>query len=100
MVNTKDRLELENIVRNQYNLKFQRNARIQTLAVGSSGSTHEFDLFEKKHIIGGITTSPVLPGLIFDLVNEPNSQRFFRDDFEEEEKFDSIILHTPSINFQ
>ena len=42
----------------------------------------------------------VLPGLIFDLVNEPNSQWFFRDDFEEEEKFDSIILHNPSINFQ
>jgi hypothetical protein len=34
------------------------NAEERTLSLGSAGASHEFDLFEKSRIIGGISTSP------------------------------------------
>lgn len=49
--------ETEEIVRNSYNSKYSYNARKKTLLIGNQGAKHEFDLYEKGKVIGGISAS-------------------------------------------
>ena len=50
--------ETEKIVRDSYNSKHSCNAIKETLDIGDQGAKHEFDLYEKGKVIGGISTSP------------------------------------------
>ena len=51
-------LAIEKIVRDSYNSKHSCNAIKETLDIGAQGAKHEFDLYEKSKVIGGISTSP------------------------------------------
>ena len=51
-------LQKEKVVREKFNLNNNTEAVKATLPIGNEGATHEFDLFEKGRIIGGISTSP------------------------------------------
>lgn len=48
--------ETEKIVRGSYNSKHSCNAIKKILRIGSQGAKHEFDLYEKGKVIGGIST--------------------------------------------
>lgn len=50
--------EFEKIVRDSYNSKHSCNAIKATLTIGNQGAKHEFDLYEKGKVIGGISTIP------------------------------------------
>jgi hypothetical protein len=49
--------QIEVLVRAEFNKANTTSAKKQTLKLGSAAS-HEFDLFEKSKIVGGISTSP------------------------------------------
>ena len=51
-------LQTEKLVREKFNLNNNTKAVKATLPIGNEGATHEFDLFEKGRIVGGISTSP------------------------------------------
>jgi hypothetical protein len=51
-------LQIEALVRTEFNATNKLNAQKQTLSVGTGNASHEFDLYEKDKIIGGISTSP------------------------------------------
>ena len=50
-------LEIEKIVRDSYNSKHSCNTIKDNLDIGDQGAKHEFDLYEKGKVIGGISTS-------------------------------------------
>lgn len=50
--------EKEELVRKEFNLKYNTKAVKAVLRIGNEGSKHEYDLFEEGKIIGGISTSP------------------------------------------
>lgn len=50
--------ETEKIVRDRYNSKHSCNAIKKLHDIGDQGAKHEFDLYEKGKVIGGISTSP------------------------------------------
>ena len=51
-------LKIEKIVRDNYNLNNSCNAQKEILSLGKQGAKHEYDLYEKGAIIGGVSTSP------------------------------------------
>lgn len=50
--------QIEALVRAEFNTANKVNAQKQTLSVGTSSASHEFDLYEKGKVIGGVSTSP------------------------------------------
>ena len=48
----------EKIVRGIYNSKHSCQCKKERLTIGDQGAKHEFDLYEKGKVIGGISTSP------------------------------------------
>ena len=50
--------EKEKIARGSYNSKHSCQCKKETLTIGDQGAKHEFDLYEKGKVIGGISTSP------------------------------------------
>jgi hypothetical protein len=57
-------LKIEEQVRSEFNKREKTSAKKETLTLGGSGPSHEFDLYEKDKLIGGVSTSPWL--------NKPN----------------------------
>ena len=53
-----ERLQIEEHIRQSLNETWGTNAMKSTLSVGDGGAKHEFDVFEEKKVIGGISTSP------------------------------------------
>jgi hypothetical protein len=51
-------LEKERIARNKYNSTYSHTAEKKRLKVGKDGAKHEYDLYEKDKVIGGVSTSP------------------------------------------
>jgi hypothetical protein len=58
MIMTTDQLKIELHIRNMLNKISEINSRKCRLPLGLNGASHEFDIFEEKKIIGGISTSP------------------------------------------
>jgi hypothetical protein len=50
--------QIESLVRVAFNAVNGTSAKKQTIIVGTTAASHEFDLFEKSKIVGGISTSP------------------------------------------
>lgn len=50
--------QIESLARTEFNKVNKTKAKKQTLTIGPSRASHEFDLYEKGKIIGGISTSP------------------------------------------
>ena len=50
-------LEIEKKVRDIYNSEHVCQCKKETLTIGNQGAKHEFDLYEKGEVIGGINTS-------------------------------------------
>jgi hypothetical protein len=57
MSNTKDRIKIELDILSEYNKQYNRQAKKERLLLGS-GARHEYDIFERGYVIGGVTTSP------------------------------------------
>jgi len=51
-------LQIECLVRNEFNAVNSACAKKQTLLLGTAAASHEFDLYETCKVIGGISTSP------------------------------------------
>lgn len=51
-------LQKEKFVREQFNIYYKTKAVKAILPIGNENAAHEFDLFEKEKVIGGISTSP------------------------------------------
>jgi hypothetical protein len=52
-------LKKEQIARKSFNITNSCNAEKEKLVVGCQSANHEFDLYEKGKVIGGISTSPL-----------------------------------------
>ena len=50
----------EKLVRACYNKSNHVSTKKEKLSVGDSGASHEFDLYQKGKVIGGVSTSPWL----------------------------------------
>ncbi len=53
-------LQIESLVRAEFNKMNNTNAQKSKLSFGNSNASHEFDVYEKSRVIGGISTSPWL----------------------------------------
>jgi len=53
-----NRLEIEEIVRNAFNISNRTSATKQRLTLPGGTAQHEFDIFQESILIGGISTSP------------------------------------------
>ena len=51
-------LKKEKTVRDQFNKLYSYETKKQRLEVGRKGAKHEFDLYQKGQLIGGVSTSP------------------------------------------
>ncbi len=59
-------LGTEKTVRDEFNKLANTKAKKETVSFGESGPKHEFDIFEKDKVVGGVSTSPWF--------NKPNAQ--------------------------
>jgi len=57
-----DRLKIESEAREAVNTLFGCSAVNQRISFGANGPKHEFDIYEKHTIVGGVSTSPYRVG--------------------------------------
>lgn len=51
-------LEKERIARDSYNSTYSCNAKKERLDLGKQGAKHEYDLYQKGKVLGGVSSSP------------------------------------------
>lgn len=51
-------LQIEKVVREEFNKLARTSAKKATLSFGEGAPLHEFDIFEKNKVVGGVSTSP------------------------------------------
>lgn len=51
-------LQIEKLVRDAFNTLASTSAKKETLSFGEGAPSHEFDIFEKNKVVGGVSTSP------------------------------------------
>jgi len=59
MTTKSDRLEIESAARNAVGRKYSCSPISRKLYCGEGGPSHEFDLYAKGIVIGGVSTSPL-----------------------------------------
>lgn len=55
---TMTKLQIEKEVREAFNKLSRTSAKKKTINFGKGAPSHEFDIFEKRKVVGGISTSP------------------------------------------
>jgi hypothetical protein len=50
--------QIESMVRDEYNKSNKTTAHKVAISIGSGNASHEFDLYERSKVVGGISTSP------------------------------------------